>query len=140
MKFLLDVSTTFANPAGPIVQGVVESAFQGRVGNSVALVGPATFQAWITDNPVAPYLPTSALGFVPQTFLPVGTFSGNSFGASTVSFTLSLPFAFSAAPTTLYEVWEFDNPQGNITWSAGGTNYMQANLQAVVGGGTPVAV
>jgi hypothetical protein len=133
----LRLITAFNNPlSNGTVQGIWNGAFAGAVSVSNSSGFAPSMGVFISDNNVAPYAPTNALGgvFIEQ-FYPlgennIGGFTGN------MSNSVNVPFAFSNSPAQLYVIWA----EQNATPPSFAIVNVSTNFQCVVGGGTATAV
>jgi len=130
--------TAFANPlVGKTVQGVWSGDFAGSVAVSNSGGFAPQMSCFISDNNVAPYTPSNAVGGVfDETFFPIGQITTGYTG--TMSNSVNIPFCFSNSPAVLNVIWSEQNPGGSTPSFA--INNVSTNFLCVIGGATVSAV
>jgi hypothetical protein len=130
--------TAFSNPlVGKTVQGVWSGDFAGAVAVSNSGGYPPQMSCFISDNNVAPYTPTNAVGGVfDETFFPIGQITQGYTGI--MSNSVNIPFCFSNSPAVLNVIWSEQNPGGSTPSFA--INNVSTNFLCVIGGAVTTAV
>jgi len=130
--------TSFSNPlVGKTVQGVWNGDFAGSVAVSNSGGFAPQMSCFISDNNVAPYTPSNAVGGVfDEIFFPIGDIITGYTG--TMSNSVNIPFCFSNSPAVLNVIWSEQNPGGSTPSFA--INNVSTNFLCVIGGATVTAV